>query len=234
MKKNATKSICLVVLNKNDADSLDLILKEIDFKLFDQVIGIDGNSVDHSRKIFKKHNIPFINIKFGGRGGAIRHAINTLNYDFLIFLSSDGEEDPADLIKIKKLLLKNNDLVIASRMKKKSGFKSDYNFFYLHRKFFLYFITKMINFLFEGNIKDCWNGYRGLDTIKARDINLVQNDFLLEAEMTIKFLKRGYAVKEFSTIERVRYFGKSQNPALSSGWGHIVLLFKEYFRKDLR
>jgi len=119
-------------------------------------------------------------------------------------------------------------------MKKKSGFKSDYNIFYLHRKLFLYFISKMINFLFEGNIKDCWNGYRGLDTIKAREINLVQNDFLLEAEMTIKFLKRGYAVKEFSTIERVRYFGKSQNPALTSGWGHIVLLFKEYYRKDLR
>ena len=226
------KTFALVILNKNDAPSLKILIKEINTSDFDYVIGIAGNSTDDSTQVFKNNAIPFLDKIPGGRGGAIKYAIKNLNYDYLIFLSSDGEEDPSDLNKIKIALLKGADLVIASRLGKESGFKSDHNILYIHRKLFLFFITKMVNFLFNGNLKDCWNGYRGLSTKKARMLNLNCDNFLVEAQMTIQFLKRKFIVKEISTIERKRYFGESQNPALASGWGHIVLLIKEFFTRN--
>jgi hypothetical protein len=225
-------SIALVILNKNDADSLKLVLSEFSPNIFDYVIGLDGDSTDHSLEVFAQNAIPCIQGIPGGRGGAIKYAINNLNYDYLIFLSSDGEENPAELPTIIAELKNGSDLVIASRMlNSKSGFKSDHNILYLHRKLFLLFISYSIKVLFGNNIKDCWNGYRGINTKKAFTLGLDADNFLLEAQMTIRFLKHNFIVKEIPTAERARYFGASQNPAIASGWGHIVLLFNEYFRR---
>jgi dolichol-phosphate mannosyltransferase len=226
------KTFALVILNKNDAPSLEILLNEIDTSDFDFTIGIDGDSSDNSAEVFRNRSIPVLNKIDGGRGGAIKYAINNLNFDYIIFLSSDGEEDPKDLPKIKNSLLKGADLVIASRVGKGSSFKSDQNIFFIHRKIFLLFVTKMINLLFNGNVKDCWNGYRGLSIKKARMLNLSCDNFLLEAQMTIQFLKKKFIVSEIQTIERKRYFGESQNPVFISGWGHIVLLINEFFIRD--
>ena len=226
------QSVALVILNRNDADSLKIVLSEFNLKIFDYVIGIDGDSTDHSSDVFLNSSIPCIQNIPGGRGGAIKYAINNLNYDYLIFLSSDGEENPAELPVIITELKNGADLVIASRMlNAKSGFKSDHNILYLHRKLFLLFISYSIKVLFGNNIKDCWNGYRGINTKKALSLNLDADNFLLEAQMTIRFLKSNFVVKEIPTAERPRYFGASQNPAILSGWGHIVLLFNEYFKR---
>ena len=226
------KTFALVILNRNDASSLQLLLNEIKTSDFDCIIGVDGDSSDNSPEVFRKHAIPFLNKIPGGRGGAIKYAINNLDFDYIIFLSSDGEEDPSDLSKIKSCLLNGADLVIASRMTKGSGFKSDHNILFIHRKIFLFLITKMINLLFNGSVKDCWNGYRGLSIKKARLLHLSCDNFLLEAQMTIRFLKKKFKVAEIPTIERKRYFGASQNPVLISGWGHIILLIKEFFIRD--
>lgn len=230
MTKNNT---ALVILNKNDSACLKLQLKEIDFSLFSHVFAIDGDSIDDSLKILKKFKIETYDGIPGGRGGAIKFAINNLkgNFSSIIFLSSDGEENPKDLRLIKSKLDQGYDLVIASRMINKSSFKSSHNFFYIHRKIFLWFITSLINILFKGNIRDCWNGYRGINLKSARKLNLDQNDFLLEAQMTIQFLKHNFKIIEIPTVERKRFDGKSQNPAIASGWRHIILLINEYFKK---
>lgn len=230
---NTIKTTALVILNKNDGESLDRVLNEIQISDFDSVIGIDGNSTDISCQVFEKHNIKYLQNIPGGRGGGIKFAINNVKEERVIFLSSDGEENPSDIASIRRELDLGADLVIASRMaENNSGFKSDYNMLYIHRKIFLMFITTMINILFHGHVKDCWNGYRGMSVAKARSLNFDAKDFLLEAQITIRFLKAKYVVKEVPTVERARYFGKSQNPAISSGWGHIVLLFKEFLKAN--
>ncbi|OZB48866.1 MAG: hypothetical protein B7X60_02895 [Polynucleobacter sp. 39-45-136] len=228
MKNNFT----LVILNKNDADSLELVIREIDFSLFDEIVGIDGDSQDRSIDVFNKYGIRCYQNIPGGRGGAIKYAINNINTNYIIFLSSDGEENPAELSIMRDELISGADLVIASRvLGNNSGFKSDHDIRYLHRKLFLVFISSLISILFGSKIKDSWNGYRGLNVLKARSINLDADNFLIEAQMTIRFLKNSFTIKEFPTTERPRYFGASQNPAIQSGWGHIVLLFNEFFKK---
>ena len=227
------ETVELVILNKNDAESLELVLSELDASCVDQVYAIDGGSADHSLDVFNRFGVQVVENVSGGRGGAIKYAIKSSKADWLIFLSSDGEENPADLPNFVKAFADGNDLVIASRMADgSSGFKSDHEIKYLHRKVFLWLISRSIMILFGGKIHDCWNGYRGMNVKKAKTLTLTANDFLLEAQLTIQFLKHKYKVCEFPTIERKRYFGGSQNPALVSGWGHIALLLTEFFRKD--
>jgi glycosyltransferase involved in cell wall biosynthesis len=226
------ETVALVILNKNDGPSLEKLLDEIDYTIFDKVVAIDGDSKDNSLEILDKHHIQTYKGISGGRGGALIYAFNHINSDFVIFLSSDGEENPADLPKIKEYLLSGYDLVIASRvMDSTSGFKSDHNILYFHRKLYLFIISRAIAILFGGKIKDCWNGYRGMSVQKAKNLNFDASNFLIEAQITIRFLVGEFKVMEFPTIERERYFGDSQNPIVTSGLGHITLLFKEYIRK---
>lgn len=224
-------TITLAILNKNDGPSLRKLIPEIDLSLFDQVIAIDGLSTDDSLEVLKDYGITTISIG-GGRGGAFSYAVNKATTDYIIFFSSDGEEDPSDLGKMKKLLFEGTDLVIASRVSgNNSGFKSDHNLLYIHRKLYLFFISRSISLLFGGKIKDCWNGYRGMNVAKAKALNLDASNFLIEAQTTIRFLASKHNVIEFPTVERPRFFGASQNPIFTSGMGHITLLIKEYARK---
>jgi hypothetical protein len=55
---------------------------------------------------------------------------------------------------------------------------------------------------------------------------------MVEAQQTIRFLKKGYRIVEFPTHEGARIAGQSSNPIFKSGWGHLAMLYDEKFGKD--
>lgn len=229
------EDVTLCILNRNDASSLALLLPELAEYNFDCVFALDGFSTDNSVQLLNEHGIHVYRQDTIGRGSAILQALNLCDTRYIIFLSSDGEEDPKDMPNIYHRLKSGSDLVIASRvLDSTSGFKSDHNVLYYHRKLFLNFITYLINKLFDGRLTDCWNGYRGMRTESALNLKFDAPNFLIEAQTTIRFLKAGLTVSEIPTIERRRFHGRSQNPVFKSGFGHLKLIFTEYFdRKDV-
>ena len=67
----------------------------------------------------------------------MRYALQICKTKFIIFLSSDGEENPNDLTTMQNLLMKGNDLVIGSRTINIESHKSFYNRSFIHRLIFL-------------------------------------------------------------------------------------------------
>jgi len=226
--------ILVCVLNKNDGKNLDSIklkLKKISKSY--KVILIDGDSKDESHQVAKDIGLEIHNFKDLSRGESISKCIEMfINiYDYIIFTSSDGEENIDDIPKFEKYFHQGADLVIGSRLMPGGYFKSDTEIKWIHRKIYLKFITFLINILFKGNIHDCWNGFRGfnLSSFKNKEIRIKEKFYLVEAETTINFLKYGYKIIEFPTIELPRKFGKSSNSIIQSGIGHLILIFKKYF-----
>ena len=226
--------ILVCVLNKNDGKNLNSIkfkLEEIS-NLY-KVIMIDGDSTDISHQVAKEIGIKVYNFKNLSRGESISKCIEMFSntYEYIIFTSSDGEENIEDIKKFEEYFNAGADLVIASRIMPGGYFKSDTEIKWIHRKIYLKFITFLINILFKGNIHDCWNGFRGfkLATFKNEKLKIKEKFYLVEAETTINFLKQGYKIVEFPTIELPRKFGKSSNSIIQSGIGHLVLIFKKYF-----
>lgn len=229
---NKFNDITLCILNRNDGESLKKLIPETPLSVFAEVFAIDANSTDNSVDIFKMFGVPVFLQQTLGRGSAIVQALNICATKYIIFFSSDGEEDPNTLHLIAENLINGSDLVIASRLhKSNSGFKSDHNRLYIHRKIYLKFITFLINSLFGGNVLDCWNGFRGMEVSKAKLLNFDAKNFLIEAQTTIRFISAGHTITEVPTVERPRLHGSSQNPILSSGFGHLVLIFKEYLKR---
>lgn len=224
--------VTLAILNRNDKLGAMQVIPQINTALFHEIFVIDGNSSDGSQEYFRSQGITVHTQAQGGRGGAMRTAIDKATGDYIIFLSTDGEEDPQDLPKFIEEFKRGADLVIASRMMKGGSFKSAHNKFYFHRRLYLRIITILINILFNAQLTDCWNGYRGFRLKDVRTIKTDAEDFLIEAQQTIRFSKLNKKIVEFPTVEGKRIAGKSGNPILKSGILHIVLIFSEYLKRS--
>ncbi len=224
--------IIVCILNKNDGENLKLLQTDIiNFSKKYKTVFVDANSEDESRLIAKSMGLEVMDLNLS-RGEAISHCVNNFKnkYNYIIFLSSDGEEDVKDIFKFEKYFDDGADMVIASRLMPGGYFKSDKNILWIHRKLFLIFITFIINLLFRGNIFDCWNGFRGFKLKCFEEIKIEEKNHLVEAETTIKFLKKKFKIVEFPTKENPRIYGKSVNPPIKSGIGHIILVIKEFFK----
>lgn len=225
-------SVTLAIINKNDMVGAKNVIPIINRDLFNFIFVIDGGSEDGSQDYFKSENIVCHEVKNGGRGGAMRYAAKICETDYIVYLSTDGEENPDDLANFINLFKKGADMVIASRTMKGSFHKAQSKITYYHRLLFLKFITKLINIFFHGNLTDCWNGYRGFKIKNLRSTNIDAEDFMIEAQQTIRFLKRGYKISEFPTHEGDRIGGYSTNPILKSGIGHLWILYDEKYGKN--
>ncbi len=219
--------VTLALLNHNDLEGLRTVLPRVERKIFCEVFAVDGGSTDGSLNFLRESDFPVYVQPSGGRGGAIRLAVEKAKGDYIVFLSSDGEEDPRDLPKFLECFGLGADMVIASRLKAQGSHKADQEPGYLPRKLYLQFFTKLVNIFFRGSVTDCWNGYRGFRISFFHDLRLDAEGFLLEAQQTIRFLKRGGTLLEFPTREGVRPGGRSGNPILKTGLLHLMMLVKE-------
>ena len=226
-----TKSpnVTLVIMNKNDLEGARQVIPKIERSLFSEVFVMDGGSTDGSLEYFHEQGLTVNVLESGGRGGAFRYATEHARGEFVVFFSTDGEEDPADLKQFVRLFGEGADMVIASRTMPGAQHKAGEHWYWLHRLVFLRFITTLINLLFGTRLYDCWNGYRGFRVAALKNVKTDAKNFLIEAQQTIRFHKAGYCIREFPTHEGQRIGGASGNPIFASGWGHLVMIVQEKF-----
>lgn len=135
---------------------IDNICKNLNSKNFDfEFIVIDDASTEDARneEFSKNGNIHILRLKSNqGNQKSIYTGINYLNdlnknYDYLIVMDSDGEDNPDDVLKLIDHCKKsnNNSIIFASRHKRNEGFI--YKFFYICYKIIFKFLTgKKLNF----------------------------------------------------------------------------------------
>jgi len=223
--------VSLVILNKNDVEGLKTIYPQIPLDCIDEIMVIDGQSKDGSVKYCINNNIEVVVQEKPGRGEAFRIASGKITGEYVIFLSSDGNEDPGDIPEFIRLLDDGNDMVIASRLAKGGKNKDDGKFLPI-RKWMLQVFTWLINSVWRGHITDVWNGYRAFRSDKLRILPLASEGHLIELEQTIHALKLGFNIAEFPTIEGDRVKGVTRNPLIKTGVGLIRVLIKEIVTRN--
>jgi dolichol-phosphate mannosyltransferase len=234
MKNDAT---LLILLNKNEEKGLIQLLPQIDQTLFDEIICIDGGSEDNSISLLRSSGIKVLEQNSSGRGVAFKLAFDyakTRNFDYLLFFSTDGNEDPNDMKKFVGLLNQNPDLIIASRMLPGSRNEEDnkiFRFRKLGNKFFsvtafLLFSRKIRNY-----ISDPINGYRALKFSTWKEVEFSSESFSIEFEISIKAYKNRFKVIEFETSEQERISGVSGAKAIKTTYAMIKILYLEVFTK---
>lgn len=221
----------LVILTLNEIEGIKAIYKKIPVFSVDEVLVVDGGSIDGTVEFFKKQGLKVIIQTLKGRGEAFRVARKEAKGDYLIFFSPDGNEDPDDIPRLIKKLEEGNDMVIASRFMKGSRNEEDDILFpwraWANRAF-----TFLANILWNRKqyITDTINGYRATTKDAFDKMKIDAPGFVIEYQMSIRSMRLGLKVCEIPTYEGERIGGESKAKSICTGLIFLRFLIREILK----
>ena len=225
------KSVALALIVRNEAIGIREIVPKVDRSAFDQVFAVDGNSTDDTVAVLAAMGIATVAQEGRGLGAAMFDARAAVNpgTDAIVFYHPDGNEDPADLPRMAKLLRDGREFVVASRMVK-GAVNEDDHLWLKWRKWANIGFATLANVLFAhgGNrTSDVTNGFRGCSLDAWDRMQLTSRDLTMDYQMVIRALKLGVPITEFPTAEGLRCAGATNFASLPTGIAELKLVWRE-------
>jgi glycosyltransferase involved in cell wall biosynthesis len=149
--------------------------------------------------------------KNGGKGKAIRTALELATGDLSIIHDADLEYHPKDILRIVDVFIQEDaDAVYGSRF---AGGDSRRVLMYRHQ-LGNRLLTFLCNVATNLNLTDMETCYKAVRTHLLRSIPLVSDDFRLEVELTVKLAKRQAAIFEVP----ISYSGRTYQEGKKINW----------------
>jgi len=254
---NSQVNVFILIPALNEEKSLPLVLQSLPRKfallkdgsrvnvLVEHVLVIDNGSGDLTAKVAKVKGCEVVFEPKKGYGQAclsgmasIPRFSKSLPPDIVVFLDADFSDYPEELPEIlKPIILEDFDMVLGSRLQKKSSRKA----LLPQARFGNAFACFLIKIFFHHSFTDL-GPFRAIGYQKLLALGMRDRDFGWTVEMQIRALLQGLRIKEVPVSYRRRQ-GKSKITGtvlgtLSAGtkilfhvfWWKIKTLF--YFKKD--
>ena len=202
---NEKKTIEKVVDRINDLKDLNL-----------EIIIIDDNSNDGTKDLLKdkiqnKVSKIIFNNKNCGKGYCVKKGIEASNGDAILIQDADLEYDPSDYPKLIKPIENGSaDVVYGSRFLGGDEKRVLYFWHSLGNKLLTIFSNMFTNL----NLTDMEVGYKLFKSDILKDINLVENRFGIEPEVTAKISKKKIRIFEVG----ISYYGRKYEDGKKITW----------------
>jgi len=202
---NEKKTIEEIVNRINDLKDLNL-----------EIIIIDDNSNDGTKDLLKdkikdKVSKIIFNNKNYGKGYCVKKGIQASNGDAILIQDADLEYDPSDYPKLIKPIENGSaDVVYGSRFLGGDERRVLYFWHSLGNKLLTIFSNMFTNL----NLTDMEVGYKLFKSDILKDINLVENRFGIEPEVTAKISKKKIRIFE----DGISYYGRKYEDGKKITW----------------
>jgi len=198
---NSAKQITIIIPCYNEINFLEIVTQRVlDTNIQNkQIIIIDDFSTDGTKELLKNKIEPLVNKviyheKNMGKGACIKSALRFIEGDIVIIQDADLEYNPSDHEKLVKVMIDSNaDVVYGSRVTKE---KNNNLSIYIANRIANVFLTSLTNFLTGLKISDMETGLKCFRKKAIQSINLIENRFGFEPEVTIKLAKKKFKFKE--------------------------------------
>jgi glycosyltransferase involved in cell wall biosynthesis len=208
----------------NEAATIGEVLDRISaLDLDGQVIVVDDGSRDATASIAEERGATVIRQANQGKGAALRAAIREIDGDIAVIQDADMEYDPAEVPDLIEPIVRGvADVVYGSRL---SGGKAQraYLFWHLMGNRFLSLLTGM---LYNTTLSDMETGYKAFRADILRSLDLRENRFGIEPEITAKICKRKLRIYELPISYYGRTFEEGKNITWRDGFRAIWVLFR--------
>lgn len=223
MKRDST----LVLLVLNEIDGLRLVWDELPLGEFARVLAVDGGSTDGTREFLAERGIIILDQPIAGRGVAFRVAAEASDTERMVYYSPDGNEDPADIVRLDDLIASGADLAIASRFAR--GAVNEETDALRPRARVNQTLTWLANRLFNHGpyVTDTINGFRAMRRSALLDLQTTVKRFPIEYQISIRAMRRRWKIAEIATIEGQRAGGESKALSWPVGKDHLKVLLTE-------
>jgi glycosyltransferase involved in cell wall biosynthesis len=219
----------------NEAGTIGEVLERIEaLELDKQVIVVDDGSTDETAAVVeswasrRNHGDVLVRQPNRGKGAAIRAAIPHADGEIAVIQDADMEYDPVDVPALIEPIERGvADVVFGSRL---SGGRPQraYLFWHLVGNRFLSLLT---NLLFNTTISDMETGYKAMRTEVLRSLDLRQDGFGIEPEITGKVCKRKLRIYELPIAYYGRSYAEGKKITWRDGVKAILVLFSVRLRR---
>jgi glycosyltransferase involved in cell wall biosynthesis len=211
----------------NEAATIGEVLDRIrKLGLDSQVIVVDDGSTDDTGAIAAQHGAQVVRQENQGKGAAIRTAIPLIDGEIAVIQDADMEYDPVDVPALIEPIERGvADVVYGSRL---SGGRPQraYLFWHLVGNRFLALLTGV---LFNTTLTDMETGYKAFRSEIIRSLDLKQNDFSIEPEITGKICNRNLRIYELPIAYYGRTYAEGKKITWRDGFKAVWVLFRVRF-----
>ena len=212
----------------NEAATIGQLLDAVwALELEKQIVVVDDGSTDGTGDLVERwregrDGVVLLRQENRGKGSAVRAAIPHADGDISVIQDADLEYDPADVPALIEPIERGvADVVFGSRL---SGGRPQraYLFWHLVGNRFLSLLT---NLLYNTTLSDMETGYKAFRTEVLRSLDLRQDDFGIEPEITAKVCKRKLRVYELPIAYYGRTYAEGKKITWRDGFKAIRVLF---------
>ncbi len=187
----------------------------------------DGTSIIIKDLQEKNPELKFIrHDKNLGKGGAIKSGLKLCTGDLIIIQDADLEYDPTDYNNLIEPFLKSDaDVVYGTRFR--GGGYIRLHFFWHYVANFL--LTLLTNIFTNLNMSDMETGYKIFKSEAIKSINLKENSFGIEPEITMKLAKKNFIFYEVPISYRGRSYADGKKITMKDAFVAVYCIVKYRF-----
>jgi glycosyltransferase involved in cell wall biosynthesis len=218
----------------NEAATIEQVLERIEALPLDkQVIVVDDGSTDATASILEewraRHDaVVVLRRNHRGKGAAIRAAIPHVSGDVAVIQDSDLEYDPADVPALVEPIERGvADVVYGSRLRGGAPQRAHFFWHLAGNKL----LVLLAGVLYNTTLSDVETGYKAFRSDVLRSLDLRQDGFGIEPEITAKVLKRGLRVYERPIAYYGRTYAEGKKITWRDGVAAVGILLAERLRR---
>ena len=180
-----------------------------------EIIIVDDCSTDGTRELLKNLNDDTIKVLYHdfnkGKGAALRTGFKSATGDICIVQDADLEYDPKEFPLLLDPIIKNKaDVVFGSRFQ--SG--RPHRVVYFWHRIGNGVLTLLSNFFTDLNLSDMETCYKAFRTEVIKSVDIKENRFGFEPEITAKISKMDLRIYEVG----ISYYGRTYDEGKKIGW----------------